>query len=76
MISDEQFVEKLRSTKMTNAEVADTLGVSLPTVRRWRAGKNLPAHAMRPAVVLLVQPAKIKFTTQYEGLNGRMPTKL
>jgi hypothetical protein len=87
MVTDTEFINALRSAKMSTVELADGLGVSQPTIRRWRNGRNLPYSPMRPAIMLFLgkvdkrragvvnQIQRTAFDA-YEGLNGRMPTKL
>ena len=46
------LIHELISSEIVSVfELADELGVSRPTVRRWASGKNLPHRAMRPALV-------------------------
>ena len=89
MITDTEFVETLRNSKLTTVELADGLGVSQPTIRRWRNGRNLPYMAMRPSILYFLgdnskerrrmgtvnrlQRAGIDAYDSTEGLNGRMP---
>lgn len=51
MIMDEEFVGLLNASERGVSEIANALSVSLPTVRRWKAGTNLPHQAMRSAAV-------------------------
>ena len=44
IITDTQFVEIVRRTKLSRVRVAELLGITLPTVRRWRAGQSLPPY--------------------------------
>ena len=50
MITDERFVEIVRGTSLSRVQLAELLGVSLPTIRRWRSGVNLPTQTMRVGV--------------------------
>lgn len=49
-MSDEQFVLMIQSVKLDEGVLADKLSVSLPAIRRWKAGRNLPHQAIRAAI--------------------------
>jgi len=36
---------------LSMGDIADTIRVSLPTVRRWKEGRNLPHPVIRPVTV-------------------------
>lgn len=54
MLSDE-FVSRYRAAvgqlRFSDAELADFLDVSIPTLQRWASGKNLPYRLIRSAVI-------------------------
>ena len=52
MISDEDFVGTIIQASDIYGEkyLADELLVSLPTIKRWKVGENLPANAVRKSV--------------------------
>ena len=52
MISDQDFVNAIvkASDMYGDKNLADELCVSLPTIKRWKSGKNLPANAVRKSV--------------------------
>jgi transcriptional regulator with XRE-family HTH domain len=88
-ITDGHFVAALRLTKLTTQELADGLGVSTPTIRRWRNGRNLPFWSMRSAILYFLEShtkdrrrsgvvneiQRAAFTAT-EGLNPKGPTWL
>lgn len=49
-MTDERFTGIVNSGSLTDQEIADAVSVSIPTVRRWKAGLNLPAYSMRPGI--------------------------
>ena len=53
-MTDEEFVNIIREEIYLSVddsrELADELGVSLPTVVRWSKGKNLPGQSLREAI--------------------------
>ena len=53
MITDQEFrIALIQMTEgMDIGYVANHLLVSHPTVRRWKAGTNLPHPAMRPSLI-------------------------
>ncbi len=53
------FAYSLEYLKISHKEVAAKFGVSLPTVERWRSGKNAPHPIMRRIVYdWLIEKAK------------------
>ncbi|MDO8504224.1 MAG: hypothetical protein Q7S36_00015 [Candidatus Liptonbacteria bacterium] len=52
-ISDREFVDALNIClkHYSVGDVANSLNFSIPTVRRWSQGKNLPYKTMRPSVL-------------------------
>lgn len=47
---DAAFAEFMRSAKGTSAEIAQRLGISTKSVRRWRKGYTAPHPALRAAI--------------------------
>lgn len=69
-ISDEVFVRHMRNTTLTNVEAALHLRVSIPTVRRWRNGRSLPAQALRRGYA-----RKIIVESLFKELDKEYPRK-
>ena len=57
-MDNEAFVALVRETKLTTADAAERLGVSQPTIRRWRNGVNLPAYAVRYHIIAALEAAR------------------
>ena len=52
-ISDTLFIEiinKLINKTVSEQKLADILMVSIPTIKRWKEGKNLPANRVRISI--------------------------
>lgn len=43
--------DALESSKTTDADFAEKIGVSVNTIRRWKSGKAVPHPAVRPAIL-------------------------
>ena len=58
-ITDEEFQNAVKqyigNDEEKARELADALLVSLPTIRRWANGKNLPGQAMRGPIMLYIR---------------------
>lgn len=52
--NDRQFMHlvicSMQELNLTDKDVAEMIGVSIPTVERWKNGKNAPHPAMRPVI--------------------------
>ena len=57
-MDNEAFVALVRETKLTTVEAANRLGVSQPTIRRWRNGVNLPEYAVRYHIIAALEAAR------------------
>lgn len=60
-MGDEEFLNKLRrlTTGLTDKEVAQIIGTAVPTVSRWRTGKNLPYRLARALVISALEMRSI-----------------
>lgn len=47
----EQLQEAIKATGMTDKEIASDLRLSIPTIVRWRTGKDQPHDLMIPGVL-------------------------
>ena len=57
MITDKEFVDAVRNARLSRVQLAEVLIVSLPDIRRWRAGQNLPVtQAWRAGIVEALKP--------------------
>lgn len=59
-----EFKNKINSYKIPESFMAHYLGVSLPTVQRWKSGQAHPYKLMIPAI--------FKRLDQYETDNSRV----
>ena len=53
-IGDKEFVDAINSClkNYSVGDIASTVCVSVPTVRRWSKGENLPHQAMRLPILM------------------------
>ena len=59
----ELFQEAANELGMSDAELAEKLRVSRPTVTRWKEGRSLPHPAIRPPIFIwLTQLIEVKGT--------------
>lgn len=49
-MTDEDFVKLINESGLSEAELAGAISVSRPTIRRWKAGKNLPHNLVRLSI--------------------------
>lgn len=47
----EHVSQAMKDLGLTEHDVADEFGCSLPTVRRWMSGQNAPHPVMQPHVI-------------------------
>jgi DNA-binding MurR/RpiR family transcriptional regulator len=63
---DEAFVRLIaacgRTLELTDQQIADSLGVSRPTVNRWSRGVNLPHRLMRNPIAQWIADAALERT--------------
>ena len=50
IMKDIDFTELINNCSLTEIELASSISVSLPTIRRWKEGKNLPHNLVREAI--------------------------
>lgn len=61
-MTDQEFISHVQEalTRWSVSELADTLHVSQPTIRRWAKGENLPYQIIRSDIFPLQVKRKIR----------------
>jgi len=59
ILSDQAFIEiineAIEKSPTRERGVATKIKISIPTVKRWAQGRNLPHHAMRISVAMTLR---------------------
>ena len=61
---------------LNHADIAEALGVSISTIRRWYSGKNAPHKAMRPIVHMYLRVLTEKAIVTYYVDNIHVPREV